>query len=279
MLSGEQLEIAHENMGEHGLFVYDGQAMVDNAQEFLNAESQMPFGMTTRYAVKANHEPKIVGLFNSMGLHFDTASIEETTMLLDMGVDGSKISLSSQRLRHTPVLEAALEQGVSAVATSGDMFKRLSGASDDKNIPVRINPGKGGSGHTAGTIVAGSESTFGIYVDQIEDIKREGVKQGVTIDRIHIHIGSGAEPSAEYWRSVINTGLNIIEQFPDATTLDIGGGYKISRMPEEEASDMDKIFEVFADSLDKFHQETGREIKLEVEPGTKLVGSAGDYLA
>lgn len=96
------------------------------------------------------------------------------------------------------------------------------------------------------------------------------------ITRLHTHIGSGADKSS--WPKAIAKSLATVEQMPDVTTLDIGGGYKVARMHYEEPTDMNEVFEVFANGLEKFAKSTGREIKLEIEPGTFLVANAGTLM-
>ncbi len=97
------------------------------------------------------------------------------------------------------------------------------------------------------------------------------------IDRLHTHIGSGADPSI--WREAIRASLRVVEQLPDVTTLDIGGGYKIARMPGDPETDMNQILGIFSEELRSFAEKTSREIHLEIEPGTYLVAAAGTLVA
>jgi diaminopimelate decarboxylase len=273
MISRENMvEIADREMGEGGLFVYDSQAMEQTAQELLDTE--MPYGMTVRYAAKANPHPGVVRLFDGMGVHFDASSAQEARYLLGRGIDGEKISLSSQNLRDNTDLRDAIEQDVLPVATTLRQVSML-GAVGLGEIAVRINPGEG-SGHNNRTTVGGPASSFGIWKDQLPEVLQEADRHDMGIDRIHTHIGSGVDPSA--WRDTMIRSLGIVEQCPDVKTLDIGGGYKIARMPEEEATDMDEVLGIFAEELERFADRTGREIHLEIEPGTFLVGNAGTLL-
>src|SRR6185437_13735952 len=101
---------AHELVARHGspLFVYSKTQLRSRAQQLLNLA--MPFGLTVGYAAKANPNPKIIKLFADLGLHFDASSSYEAQVLLDMGIAGSQISLSSQQSAHDlPVL---LQAGV-----------------------------------------------------------------------------------------------------------------------------------------------------------------------
>jgi diaminopimelate decarboxylase len=81
------------------------------------------------------------------------------------------------------------------------------------------------------------------------------------------------------WGEVMKTSLAIAGQMPDVTSLDIGGGFKIHRFGDEHEADMVEIAEVFSRELEEFAKTTGRKLRLEIEPGTWLVGHAGTLLA
>lgn len=265
-------QIAAEKMGDGGLFVYDSNVLGASANRVLDLK--MPFGMTARYAAKANPHPQIVAQFDEMGLHFDASSAYEAQRLLRYGVEGAKISLSSQVLLDNEVLRDVLQAGVLPVATSIAQIGRLASRGVEE-MAIRINPGKG-SGHNNRTNVGGPASSFGIWHKQLPQAMAAAKSAGVTIDRLHTHIGSGADP--DVWQGAIQKSLAIVEEMPDVTTLDIGGGYKVARMPGEPTTDMHQVGEVFAHEIAEFAERTGREIKLEIEPGTYLVALAGTLL-
>lgn len=108
--------LAEEHMEEGGLFVYESEVFERAASRLLNLDA--PYGLTVRYAAKANPNSEILRNFDNMGLHFDASSIREAKRLLEAGVEGKKISLSSQVLPEGGALETVLGQGVLAVATS-----------------------------------------------------------------------------------------------------------------------------------------------------------------
>ena len=84
--------------------------------------------------------------------------------------------------------------------------------------------------------------------------------------RIHTHIGSGSDPAV--WQHVAHMSLDIVRQFPDVTTLNLGGGYKVGRMSYEKTTDLQEIGEPVCEAFEKLFEETGRKIHLEIEPGT-----------
>ena len=99
-------------------------------------------------------------------------------------------------------------------------------------------------------------------------------KYGLNVERIHTHIGSGSDPAI--WQEVATKSLSFCKIFPSVTALNLGGGYKVGRNPGEPTTDLQEIGKPVADAFRTFAEENnGRELKLEIEPGTYLVAMAG----
>lgn len=236
---------------------------------------EVPYGCTVRYAVKANPHAEILKMMNEEGVWFDASSSYEAEALLSAGVAGADVSLSSQQSPHN--LGELLEAGVLFVATS---FKQLELFLETANRPdkvgVRINPAMG-SGHNNRTNTGGVNSSFGIWYEYGERVREIATAAGVTIDRLHIHIGSGADPYV--WGQVMDQALDIAREYSDVTSLNIGGGYKVHRYGEEVEANMTDIFATFSEKLLAFKEETGRALHLEIEPGTYFIAHAGTLVA
>jgi diaminopimelate decarboxylase len=99
----------------------------------------------------------------------------------------------------------------------------------------------------------------------------------VTIDRLHIHIGSGANPAV--WAAVMERSLEIALKLPDVTSLNIGGGYKVHRLGDEVEANMQSIMAELSEHLTAFNARTGRKLHLEIEPGTYVVAHVGTLVA
>lgn len=258
-------------VAKHGtpLYIYSTKHLRDRARQI--GQVSAPFGLTVRYAVKANPHPGIIELFAKEGLHFDASSSYETDLLLDQGIDGSLISLSSQQPPHD--FPTMINAGVHFVATSMhqlQLFARFAPA--QSAVGLRINTGFG-SGHNNRTTTSGVNASFGLWHEYIERAVACAAENDIRITRLHVHIGSGADPEA--WRRTIDGSLSFVERLPDVTSLDIGGGFKIERYEGEPETDIAKVMTVFGASLRAFQKKTGRAIHLEIEPGTWLVGHAG----
>ena len=234
-----------------------------------------PFGLTVRYAVKANPHPEIIKTMHASGIHFDASSSYEAAELIAQGIPGSHISLSSQQSAHN--LDDLLKAGVNFVATSLNQLETfLQSPVHTETLAVRINPDVG-YGHNNRTSTGGINASFGIWHEYIDDVLSKTSTASTKINRVHIHVGSGADPSV--WGEVMDKSLSVIEKFPDASILDIGGGFKIHRFADEQETDIAKVFEVFNEKLQAFYERTGRQIKLEIEPGTYFIAHAGTLVA
>jgi diaminopimelate decarboxylase len=73
--------------------------------------------------------------------------------------------------------------------------------------------------------------------------------------------------------------LDLVELFSDATVVNLGGGFKVGRMPGEVTADLQDIGRHVERELIEFQERTGRRLHLEAEPGTFLVANAGAVVA
>jgi len=73
--------------------------------------------------------------------------------------------------------------------------------------------------------------------------------------------------------------LQQVRRFPDVTTLDLGGGFKVARMSTEKSTDLQEIGASVKTALQAFAAETGRRIHLEIEPGTYLAANSASVIS
>lgn len=254
-------------------YEYSRSKIVARTEELFALE--FPYGSTVRYAMKANPFPAIIQQLDEAGVHFDASSSYEAMDLLGLGIVGERISLSSQQSPHN--LPELLAAGVHFTATSLKQLRIFCTTPQRPNeVGVRINPDLG-SGANNRTNTGGVNASFGIWHEYIPEVLRIAAASGVKVTQLHIHIGSGADPSV--WGEVMDRSLQIVSRLPDVTTLDIGGGYKVHRYGEEPEADMTAIAAAFSQRLEAFAGETGRKLWLEIEPGTYFIAHAGTLVA
>merc|ERR1719247_1654175 len=249
-------------------FVYDAKMLVTQARTALAFPHA--YGLTVRYAMKASPNAAILQLFNREGLHIDASSGYECHRAMAAGVPAENISLSTQEMPE--FFPELVKAGVKINACSLQQLDSFGAAFPGAKVGVRFNPGLG-SGGTGKTNVGGPSSSFGIWHELLPDVQAIVAKHGLSVERIHTHIGSGSDPAV--WQRVSGLSLDLCRQFPDVSILNLGGGYKVGRMSYEGSTDLAVVGAPVTDAFQAFAKDTGRELHLEIEPGTFLLANSG----
>lgn len=254
------------------VYVYDSETLEANAQAALDFPNA--YGLTVRYAMKAAPNRAILKQFCAAGLQIDASSGHEARRAMAAGFPAGAISLSSQELPED--FDQLHRQGVAINACSLHQLERFGAAFPGGEIGLRFNPGAGSGGNNR-TNVGGPSSSFGIWHAWIDQVKEMVDRFGLKVVRIHTHIGSGSDPAV--WQTIAGMSLDLVRQFESVHTLNLGGGYKVARMEDEVGTDLQACGAPVAEKFREFAAETGREIKLEIEPGTFLLANACSLLA
>lgn len=234
-----------------------------------------PFGLTVRYAIKANPTAAILNLFDKNGAHFDASTFNESVRIIKgAGIEGKKIRLTSQEVLTEEKFKFIAKNGVLYTACSLLQLETYGKSLPDTEIGIRFNIGIG-SGHFPHVSTGGRNSSFGIF-QQRKEIDLLLRKYNLTLKTVHLHIGSGSDPEKQ--KLAIKEGLKVVNDYPSVDTLNMGGGFKVALMRDENETDIKEMGIKMKKELNKFEKETRRRIKLEVEPGKGLVANAGYIL-
>ncbi len=257
------------------LFIYNEAILKNSAQQVLHFPNE--FGITVRYAMKALPTRRILTIFNDLGLHIDASSYYEVLRAKAAGITVDKIQLTAQEWPVDAELKLFLNEGGLINVCSLQQLEIIGRICQEnfslkKNISIRINPGVG-SGSMKRVNVGGSEASFGIWHESLNEVKRIALKYHLVIDRLHTHIGSGTDP--EVWKDVAKLSLHLVKEFSEVHTLNLGGGFKVARVSAEKETDILACGKVIKEEFRSFYKETGRKLHLEIEPGTFLVANAG----
>ena len=271
VLTLEQAREVRERFGTP-CYVYDREALETTARRLLAFPA--PFGLTLRYAMKANPSRGILTLFRDLGLHVDASSDHEVERALRAGFAPPAIQLTSQM--PSPRLAEHLARGVLYNACSLHQLDALGRVAPGREVSVRMNPGLG-SGATNRTNTGGPASSFGIWHEYLEDVKTLAKRYDLRVTRLHSHIGSGTDP--EVWKRCTRMTLDLATKLAEVRLINLGGGFKVGRMPGEPSTDMADVGAHVRAELLSFRERDGRELHLEIEPGTYLVANAGAIVA
>ncbi|MFL2825512.1 MAG: diaminopimelate decarboxylase [Opitutales bacterium] len=271
LVDSEKAQSLAETFGTP-IYLYDEGRMRSAAEAVLGFPNA--YGLTARFAMKSSPNKSILQLFDSLGLHIDASSGHEVKRAIHAGIEPSKISLSAQEIPED--LDALLDLGIQFNACSLKQLETFGKIKQGGKVGVRFNPGSGSGGNNR-TNVGGVSSSFGIWHGLVDEVKALCAQYDLEVVRIHTHIGSGSDP--DVWLKVALMNFQLVEQFESVSILNLGGGYKVGRMPDETSTDLQVIGKPVREAFEAFAKKTGREIHCEIEPGTFLMANAGGLLA
>ena len=253
-------------------YLYDQKQFLKNIKTIKKFNH--PYGLTVRYALKANPNFHLTKILNEQGIHFDASSIYEAKRLVLAGIQPEKIMLTAQEIPED-ILEID-QLGIQYNACSLRQLELYGVFGKKKKISVRINPGKGSGGNNR-TNVGGKTASFGIWHEYIPTVLKIAKEYNLVIDKLHTHIGSGSDP--KIWQQVCKMTINLLKHFPKVKTVNLGGGFKVARYQGEKTTDLAIVSNKIKQQLIDFYQKTGRKIHLEIEPGTYFVANMGNLVA
>jgi len=265
-LSPAQVEEVREQFGTP-TYVYDMATLQKQAAAALSFPSA--FGVTARYAMKSSPNAAILKVLREAGMHIDASSGYEVQRAMLAGYAPEQISLSTQEL--PDFFPELISEGVKLNACSLRQLERFGEAFPGGEVGLRFNPGLG-SGGTGKTNVGGPSSSFGIWHELLPQVKEIVTKYDLKVVRIHTHIGSGSDPAV--WQRVSGLSLDLCREFETVQTLNLGGGYKVGRMSYEKSTELEVVGEPVKAAFEAFAADTGRELGLEIEPGTFMLANA-----
>lgn len=254
------------------VFVYDERSLRRQAAAALAFPNA--YGLTVRYAMKACPNGTVLRIFHGLGLHIDASSGFEVERAIRAGFESARISLSTQELPAN--FTDLVRRGVAVNACSLSQLDCYGAAFPGGKVGLRINPGIG-SGSTTKTNVGGPASSFGIWHEHLNEANVIIARHRLEVVRVHTHIGSGSDPNV--WLKAAKLSMAHVGDYATATTCNLGGGFKVARMPDEKPTDLQDVGAQVKKIFEDFAAHTGRRIHLEIEPGTFLLANAGAVIS
>jgi diaminopimelate decarboxylase len=257
-------------------YLYDEALVVERCRTVLAMPSA--FGMSARYAMKANSGRALLELIGAQGVGVDASSLNEARRARRAGIPAARIMLTTQEVPEGPDrrdLETLLREGMVYNACSQRQLELVIpfARAHELTLSLRVNPGVG-AGESVTRNTGDKYSSFGVHLANLDQVTTLAREAGVRLAQVHVHIGSGGDPAA--WRENIDRMLEITERwFPEADTINLGGGFKEARMPDEHAADVPALGAYARDRFAAFAARTGRKLHYSVEPGTYVVANAG----
>ncbi|MGN9782407.1 diaminopimelate decarboxylase [Nonomuraea sp. ZG12] len=264
------------------LYVLDEDDVRSRMRDYATAFA----GSEVHYAGKAFLCKEIVRWLQDEGLGVDVASGGELAVALSVGFPAERITLHGNN-KSAAELTRALEAGVGhIVVDSYEEIARLGYLAEQlgKRPKVMVRVTTGVEAHTHEFIAtAHDDQKFGLSLNSgaaAEAVRRILALPTLELVGLHSHIGSqivdtaGFEVAARRLASLL---VQIKEEhgvvLPE---LDLGGGYGIAYVDEDEAPDIKLVADGLREIVRKVCTDAGLPVpRLTVEPGRTIVGPGG----
>ena len=269
------IPVAAEQAGTPA-YVYDESVIIEKCQNILAMPNA--YGLEPRFAMKANSSRALLQIIAGQGINIDASSVNEALRARAAGIPAARIMLTTQEVpygKQRENLEMLMLEGMRYNVCSPRQLEKIADFAAEHAFPLsmRVHPGVG-SGESATRNTGDKYSCFGVHLSDLQAALAFAREKGLVFDQVHTHIGSGGDPAV--WRDNIDRELGFVEQFfPDAVRVSFGGGFRVARVPGEEAADVQALGHYAKQRFEDFKRRTGRELIMEVEPGTYIVANAG----
>lgn len=250
-------------------------------------------GERVHYASKAFLTKTVARWVAEEGLAIDIASHGELQVALAADFPADRITVHGNN-KSPEFLRLAVQSGVELIVIdSFQEIDRLSEACEalgrTQDVLIRVTPGVHVDTHEF-IATSHEDQKFGFSLSSGTAFKAATIAattRGLRLRGLHCHVGSqvfeaagfalAAERLLGLWARLLEE-LPTLDTFDDASlanfnVLDLGGGYGIAYMPDQEALDVDEVASDLKSKVAKAADEAGvpRPI-LNVEPGRAIVG-------
>jgi diaminopimelate decarboxylase len=263
-------------------FYYYDTAVLRETLRRINAEAGKHEGFEVHYAVKANANPKVLGIISGSGIGADCVSGGEIRAALAAGFPAGKIVFAGVGKSDWEI-NLGLDEGIFCFNVESipelEVINELAEKKNKvANVAFRINPNVGA--HTHANITTGlAENKFGIAMDDMETvIDLAGNMKNVNFIGLHFHIGSQILDMTDF-KALCNRINELLDKLESrhivVENINVGGGLGISydhpnREPYPEFKD---YFDTYARHL---HRRNGQKVHFEL--GRAVVGQCGSLI-
>ncbi len=261
---------------QHGtpLWVYDAATIARQVQALRQFD-------VVRFAQKANSNTHVLRLLKSLGVVVDAVSLGEVERALAAGFapglhNGHAEIVFTADLLDRTTLPRLVELGIPVNCGSIDMLDQLGAVSPGHPVWLRINPGFG-HGHSNKTNTGGEHSKHGIWHGDLEAALAKVRSNGLTLQGLHMHIGSGVDYAhlQEVCGAMVGLVRTVKAQGMDLVAISAGGGLSIPYGAGEAPIDTQHYFSLWDAARQQIAADLGHAVGLELEPGRYLVAESG----
>ncbi|TWT46419.1 diaminopimelate decarboxylase [Botrimarina hoheduenensis] len=244
---------------------------------------------TVRYAQKANSNLSVLRLVRGAGVLVDAVSAGEIARALAAGYQpgpGDHAAGQPAEIIYTAdifdraSLDAVIEHDLAVNCGSPDMIDqygaRCQPLGRKRGVTLRINPGFG-HGHSQKVNTGGEGSKHGVWHEQIEMCVERAARYGLTVEGLHMHIGSGTD--MEHLGRVADAMQAFaLRVGPSVHAISAGGGLSTPYRGNEPPVDVAAYYSLWDATRRRLAEAWGHAVALEIEPGRYLAAESGSLV-
>ncbi|KAE8380439.1 pyridoxal-dependent decarboxylase [Aspergillus bertholletiae] len=252
----ERIRKLNQNSGdvEHDLpfLVADTRHIFQQHERWLRC---LP-NITPFYAVKCNSDVRLLRYLARLGVGFDCASWGEMKLVLDLGVDPSRI-IFAHPCKAVSALQMASRRGVPRTTFDNlDELDKIKTHAPNLRLLLRIY-----ADDDTALVTLGNK--FGAPLDTTKALLLKAKDLGLIVEGVSFHVGSGAS-NADTFVSALQDAKRVFQQGNqlgfNMHVLDVGGGFQ------------DSNFEPMALTIQQAIEE-------QFPPSTQVIAEPGRYYA
>ena len=261
-------------------FYYYDLNVLRTTLDVLKKESENS-GYKVHYAIKSNHNPRILKVISSYGFGADCVSWNEIAAAIEAGFNPSEIVFAGVG-KTDKEIESALNanifcfncESISEIEVIDNLATRQNKIAQ---IALRINPNVDAHTHKYIT-TAIEESKFGINTWELDNvISKLSELKNVKLIGMHFHIGSQITRMSVFEN--LCAKLNELQQWFSSKgifleTVNVGGGLGIDYENPSKQAPFEEYFSLFKELVKLLPGQT-----LHMEPGRSISGQCGSLIS
>jgi diaminopimelate decarboxylase len=274
-LQGVDLRWLAERVGTP-FYLYDAQILRARIAAILQLTAAQ--GLQARYAMKACSVRRVLEVMCEQRIWIDAVSGNEVLRAQAAGyslhADPPTVLLTSDVFRDN-ALQVVCRYGLMPNIGSPGMVRQLAAAGYRGPLGLRLNPGFG-HGHVQSCDTGGPSSKHGLWFDTAPALAEAAARQGMPTVLLHAHVGSGPTPEefATNMQRLVAFFATQLDAYPHVQAVNLGGGMPHPYRSGASAVDLEAYGQLLQEAQACFSAQTGRPIRVEIEPGRYFVAPA-----
>jgi len=255
------------------LFLYGADRVAANLARLRGALAGVGRPTRVYYAMKSN---RFVPLLESIArwgeCGIDVCSPGELDRALACGFAAGDVSFTGTGVSNRDLDRLLAHPELTINCDSVGQIRRIGERSPGRAIGVRVNPerGTGYGGSERLTYAGAAVIKFGVYRQQWPEAVAMARAHGLSITSLHFHVGCGyLTTELDAWDAAVEAALGFLDDAPEVTSVNIGGGLGVPQRAGETPLDLDRWAAILASRF------KGTAVAVAVEPGDYLVKDAG----